>query len=128
MATRQVNPNVNTMARAVHVDAIERLHQAGANHVLSESILGFQLLQIAMVEMGVLPKLSDYVIREVVWNGKPITIHELTKKYSGKFKIICVVEDKTAIEPSLDYSLREGIHLVVLGSPANIDHLFKKRG
>lgn len=124
LATRQINSEINIMARAVHVDAIERLHQAGANHVLSESILGFQLLQIAMVEMGVLPKLPDHVVREITWNGEPVTIRELTKQNAGKFKVICVIEDKNAVEPSSNYSLTEGTRLVVLGSSEHIDHLF----
>ena len=124
LATRQINSAINIMARAVHVDAIDRLHQAGANHVLSESLLGFQLLQIAMVEMGVLPKLPDHVVREVTWNGKPVTIHELTKQHEGKFKVICVIEDKTVVEPSSNYPLTEGTRLVVLGSSEHIDHLF----
>ncbi len=77
-----------------------------------------------MVEMGVLPKLPDYVVREVTWNGKPVNIHELTKQHAGKFKVICVIEDKTAVEPSPNYSLTEGTRLVVLGSPEHIGNLF----
>ncbi|UNC91143.1 potassium channel family protein [Candidatus Contubernalis alkaliaceticus] len=124
LAARQINPHINIMARAIHVDAIERQRQAGSNHVLSESMLGFQLLQIAMVKMGVLPKLSNYVVREVTWKGEPVTIQELAIKNSENFKIICIVENNKAMEPSLNYSLQKGSRLVILGSPEHIDHLF----
>lgn len=61
LSSRQLNPNLNVIVRAIHADTVDRLCEAGANHVLSEAILGSQLLQVAMVEMGVLPKFSDYV-------------------------------------------------------------------
>jgi Trk K+ transport system NAD-binding subunit len=124
LASKQLNPDVDIMARAVHVDAVDRLHQAGANHVLSESILGFQLLQIAMVEIGVLPKLTDYVVREVTWQGEPITIGKLTEKHAGKFKIICAVVNDKVVEPSLGFLLESGERLVVLGPPANLARVF----
>ncbi len=126
LASRHLNPDLDIMARAVHVDAVDRLHQAGANHVLSESILGFQLLQIAMVQLGVLPKLSDYVVREVTWPGEPTTIAELTEKHAGLFKIICSVRDEKVIEPSLDLVLNTNERLVVMGPPGNLDKIFSR--
>lgn len=124
LAGKQLNPKIDVMARAVHVDAVDRLHQAGANHVLSESILGFQLLQIAMVEMGVLPKRSNYIVREITWDRDPATIRELTGQHPGKFKVICVVKDNRVIEPSLDYSLQKNDRLVLLGPLDNIMRIF----
>ncbi len=123
LASSLLNPDVDVMARSVHVDAVDRLHQAGANHVLSESILGFQLLQIAMVEMGVLPKMSDYVVREINWQREPVTIQELTEMHPGEFKIICVVKNDTAIEPSLDYTLQKEDRIVALGPTEHLDKL-----
>ena len=120
LANSLINPDVDVMARAVHADAIDRLHQAGANHVLSESILGFQLLQIAMVEMGVLPKLSNSVLREITWISGPTTISDLTAKYKGNFKIVCIVRNNEVIEPSISFTLEKDDRLVVLGHP---DHL-----
>ncbi len=121
LASSLVNPDVDVIARSVHVDAIERLHQAGANHVLSESILGFQLLQIALVEMGVLPKMPDYIVKELIWKQEPTTILELTMENVGEFKIICLVKDEKAIEPSLNYTLQKGDRLVALGPKKNLD-------
>ncbi len=126
LASSLLNPDVDVMARAVHVDAIDRLHQAGANHVLSESILGFQLLQIAMVEMGVLPKMSGYTVRELTWQKEPVAIRELQQLNSGEYKIICIVKDCKAIEPSLNYTLRKGERIVVFGSPKNLDKLSQR--
>ncbi|MGM0689773.1 MAG: potassium channel family protein [Bacillota bacterium] len=123
LASSLLNPDVDVMARSVHVDAVDRLHQAGANHVLSESILGFQLLQIAMVEMGVLPKMKDYVVREINWQREPVTIQELTEMHPGEFKIICVVKNDTAIEPSLDYTLQKEDRIVALGPTGHLDRL-----
>jgi voltage-gated potassium channel len=123
LANSLINRDVDVMARAVHADAIDRLHQAGANHVLSESILGFQLLQIAMVEMGVLPKLSNYVLREMPWLSEPITIGDLTAKHKGKFKIVCIVRNSDVLEPSIDFTLRRGDRLVALGHPDYLDTL-----
>ncbi len=117
LASSLLNPDIDIMARSVHADAVDRLHQAGANHVLSESILGFQLLQIAMVEMGVLPKMRDYVVREIPWRQEPISIRELTKEHNNNFKIICAVKDGKAVEPSLDYTLQKGDSIVALGPP-----------
>jgi len=121
LAGSLVNPDVDVIARSVHVDAIDRLHQAGANHVLSESILGFQLLQIAMVEMGVLPKMPDYVVKELIWNQEPVTLEELTEEHVGEFKIVCIVKDGKAIEPSLDYTLQKGDRLVAQGPRKHLD-------
>jgi voltage-gated potassium channel len=123
LASKLLNSRVDIMARSVHVDAIDRLHQAGANHVLSESILGFQLLQIAMVEMGVLPKRSNYLVRELPWLHDPVTIGELTAKHVGNFKVVCIVKDGNAIEPSLSYVLQKGDSIVVMGPPENIAKL-----
>lgn len=124
LAGKQLNPDLDVMARAVHVDAVDRLHQAGANHVLSESLLGFQLVQIAMVDMGVLPKRSNYVVREITWDQDPTTIRELTGKYPGKFKIICIIKDNMVIEPLLDSSLQSNDRLVVLGPRDKINGIF----
>ena len=123
LASSLLNPDVDVMARAVHVDAIDRLHQAGANHVLSESILGFQLLQIALVEMGVLPKVPNYQLRELSWQQEPIAIQDLTVKHHGAFKIICIVKDGRAVEPALDYVLQKGDVVVALGTPESLDEL-----
>lgn len=123
LASSLLNPDVDVMARSVHVDAVDRLHQAGANHVLSESILGFQLLQIAMVEMGVLPKMKDYVVREIVWQREPLTVQELTEMHRGEFKIICIIKDDKAIEPALDYTLQKGDRIVALGPTGHLERL-----
>jgi Trk K+ transport system NAD-binding subunit len=120
LASKQLNPNLDVMARAVHVDAVNRLHQAGTNHLLSESILGFQLLQVAMVQMGLLPKLCPYVVREVIWNREPIDIRTLTGIDKGLFKIICVVKDDKVMELALDYVLLKGDRIVVMGAQDNI--------
>lgn len=127
LAARQVNPNINIIARAVRMDAIELMHRAGANHVLSESILGFQLLQIAMVEMGVLPKFLSYAVREVTWEGRPSTILEISRNAPGNFKIICVIENGTVIEPTAGYLLQKGSRLVVSGPPDVIERVFSAR-
>jgi len=124
LAGKNINPSLDVMARAVHIDAVDRLHQAGANHVLSESILGFQLLQIAMVGMGVLPKRANYVVKEVPWTGEPTTIRDFTEIHAGKFKLICVVKEEKVIEPSLDYSLQKNDRLVVLGPLDKINNIF----
>lgn len=120
LAGQQLNRNLNIIARAVHVDAVNRLHQAGANHVLAEPILGFQLLQVAMVEMGLLPKLPNYVVREMTWRQEPMEIGELTQLHRGKFKIISVVRGKKAMGPALDFLLKKDDRLVILGAPENI--------
>jgi voltage-gated potassium channel len=124
LACRQLNPDVDVMARAVHVDAVDRLHMAGANHVLSESILGFQLMQIAMVEMGVLPKLTGHVVREVTWTGEPVTIGELTKRHNGQYKIICGVRDGRVVQPTLDLVLEQNEKLVVMAPPTILESYF----
>jgi Trk K+ transport system NAD-binding subunit len=115
-----LNRELNVVARAVHVDTVNRLHQAGANHVLAEPDMGFQLLQVAMVQLGILPKLKNYVIREVPWDRKPMDIRELTTIHKGKFKIICVVTGDKVVQPALDYVLQKGDRLVIMGAPDNI--------
>ncbi len=125
LASHQLNPKLNIMARAVHIDAIDRLHQAGASHVLAESVLGFQLLQVAMVEMGVLPKLPDHLVQEIPWTYEPMTIQQLTTKYPGDFKVICVVKNDLALEPSLNTMLQQGDRIVVLGLRENLEKLFR---
>ena len=123
LAGRQLNPNINVVARAVHAQGIDRLRQAGANHVLSESLLGYQLLQVAMVELGVLPKLSNYVIRELVWRHEPIQIHTLAIRHKGFITIICIIKDDNIFEPKSDYQLQKNDIIVVLGSPQAIERL-----
>ena len=123
LASRQLNPNINVVARAVHAEAVDRLLQAGANHLLSESLLGYQLLQVAMVEMGLLPKLSNYVIREVVWRHAPVQIQKLVEKQKGNIKIICIAKGDKIIEPTADYQLQENDNIAVLGTPLAIERL-----
>lgn len=123
LASRHLNPHINVVARAVQTETIDRLRQAGANHVLSESLLGFQLLQVAMVEAGVLPKLSDYVIREVTWRHEPMKIQILAEKHQRKIKIICVIKNEEVFEPSGSYVLQKNDIIVVLGPPQHIDRL-----
>ncbi len=118
LASRHINQKLDVMARAVHVDAVDRLHQAGANHVLSESILGFQLLQIAMVELGVLPKMQDYVVRQIKWQWNETTIRELTERHPGAFNIVCLINNGTVKEPLLESPIKRGDSIVVIGNPA----------
>lgn len=123
LAGRQLNSNINVVARAVQAEAVDRLRQAGANHVHSESLLGSQLLQVAMVDMGVLPKLSNYVVRELVWRHAPIQIQTLAEKHKGFIKIICIVKDDSIIEPKADYQLQKDDTVVVMGTPQAIEGL-----
>lgn len=123
LAGRQLNPNLDVVARAVHGNAVNRLRQAGANHVLSESILGFQLLQIAMVKMGVLPKYPNYVICELSWRNDPVSIRQLTENLKADVKIICVVRNGNVMDPALDLELQQQDRLVVLGSTESIREL-----
>lgn len=123
LASRHLNPNINVVVRAVHKETIERLHQAGANHVLSESLLGSQLLQVAMVEMDVLPKLTNYLIRELVWHNSPIQIRPLAERYKGYIKIICVVRDNQVFKPTADFMLQKNDIIVVLSTPEHMELL-----
>lgn len=127
LASKQINPHIDIVARAVRANAVGRLHQAGANHVLSQSILGFQLLQIALVEMDILPKFSNYVIKEVTWNKDSISIEELNKMFdTDKIKIICIVRANELMEPGKDFFLNKGDRIVVLGAPDYIKDLTGK--
>ena len=123
LASRLINPNLNVVAGAIRSESAERLHQAGASHVLSESQLGFQLLQIALVQAGILPKQSAYAIREVVWRRQPIQIQTLSEQLEKTIKIICVVREDKIIEPAAEYKLEKNDHIIVLGPPQQIDTL-----
>lgn len=123
LAGLHLNPRLNVVARAVKAEAVHRLRQAGANHVLAESLLGCQLLQVAMVEAGVLPKLSNYTIREVTWRYEPIQIQTLAEKHKGLIKIICIYKEGRIFEPTADYQLQKNDIIVVLGSPQHIKRL-----
>ncbi len=123
LASRQLNPNINVVARAVQAEAVDRLRQTGANHVHSESLLGYQLLQVAMVDMGVLPRLSNYVVRELVWHHAPIQIQALAEKHQGFIKIVCIVKGDSIIEPKADYELQKDDTVVVMGTPHHIEQL-----
>lgn len=120
LASRHLNPNINVVVRAVHLETVERLHQAGANHVLSESLLGSQLLQVAMVEMGVLPRLKGYLIRELLWRSTPVQIQSLAEKHRGNMKIICVVRDDKILQPKADYTLQQNDKIVVMGKEEHV--------
>lgn len=123
LTSRQLNPEINVVVRAVHAETVERLHQAGANHVLSESLLGSQLLQVALVEMGVLPGLTDYLIRELRWYGAPIHIKDLAEKYRGHIKIICLVREGQVLEPRAEQVVQEKDIMVVLGTQQYVEML-----
>ncbi len=123
LAGLHLNPQLNVVSRAVKAEAVNRLRQAGANHVLTESLLGCQLLQVAMVEAGVLPKLSDYVIRQVLWRYEPIKIRMLAEKHQGRFKIICIFRKDRVLEAMADYQLQKNDIFIVLGSPQHIEQL-----
>lgn len=123
LASQHLNSDLNVVARAVKAEAVERLHQAGANHVLSESLLGSQILQTALIKMGVLPRLSNYLIREMVWQNGPTKIQTLAEKHKGYIKIICVLKNGEMITPKADYQLQQNDTIVVLGTPEHIEKL-----
>ncbi|UMZ73714.1 potassium channel family protein [Natranaerofaba carboxydovora] len=120
---KKLNPNIDIVSRAVSTDVVDRLHQAGVNHVLSETIMGFQLLQVAMVDMGVLPKLSNYLIREIKWNREPTKLRDLTERNKVDAKIICIVRENKVLEPSAELALNKNDLIVALGSFEEIKEL-----
>lgn len=123
LASKQLNSQIDVVARAIHTDAVDRLHQAGANHVLSEAILGFQLLQMAMVELKVLPKVSNYLIQEMTWNKETISIQELADMFGDNVKILCIVRDNKVFEPTADLYLQKNDKIVILGIYDNVKRL-----
>ncbi len=116
LAARHLNPDINIVSRAVSADTIDHLHQAGARHVLSESVFCFQLLQEKMVELGFLPKTSDLVMREITWNNDDITVQMLAVKTQNKINIICLVKNNEVIKPTGDAVISKNDRLVVLGT------------
>ena len=124
LASKQMNPDINIVARAVRPDSAERIMQAGANHVLSEAILGFQLLQMTMVEMGIIPKLSSNVIREITWNKEPTSLMKIVKNTAHHLHVICIVKpDYEVLEPQTNHVIQTGDRLVALGAIEDINSL-----
>ncbi len=123
LAASQMNPDINIISRAVSVEAINHLLEAGAKHVLSESVFSFQLLQVAMVKMGVLRKLSDFVIREINWEKDAISVYELVGRTENQIHIICLVKGDEVLKPTGESTIERGDRLVILGTQEDINQI-----
>jgi len=111
-----LNPGIHVVARSERAETVERLCRAGASHVLSESVVGSQLLQVALIQMGILPKPTDLVVRELLWEQEAITIEQ----FGADLHMIAVARNGSLVSPTADFRLERGDRLVVMGPPDRI--------
>ncbi len=126
LSAKQLNPDIKVVSRAVSMEAINLLLQAGAEHVLSESIFSFQLLQVALVKMGILPKLSDFLIKEITWEKAGISVRDMALKAGNNIDIICLIKDGQVLKPTGKSMVKKGDRIVILGNLEDINILVNK--
>jgi len=129
LTAREINPRLSIIGRANNNDAVRRLKQAGATHIiLPEVIGGQQMARLALrpatvqfIETVLASKGGEYLVEEVYINenstliGK--SIKEIEEKFSG-VRILAIREKDgdIIINPVLDKGVEAGGSLTAFGT------------
>jgi len=139
LTARSLNPKLNIVARAADDRAIKNLRQAGADKVISPTLIaGHQLAQAVLrpavlnfIHLATYDSSLDLLIEELpvtsssVVKGKTIASSQLKSSYH---LIVVAVQKKEKMQfnPDPDYIIEEGDILIVLGPSSSIQKLLKE--
>jgi voltage-gated potassium channel len=136
LLARQLNPEINVIARAVEVDAEERLKLAGANRVLNPYQIGGMRLALSAIK----PTVTDFIDESLLGSSVELELAEVvvdpSSELAGKtlagaevrknFGIIVVAlkrGDNAIFNPAADERIEGGDVLVALGPLSAIERI-----
>jgi voltage-gated potassium channel len=135
LSARVLNPNINIVARSILEESREKLMRAGANRVVTPSLIGGKRMASIMLR----PLVSDYLDVVTFGEGLQLRLEELIVKSSSRAKgfslgdidirkytgaLILAIRRKDGefnTNPSADTVIEEGDNLVVLGTQNQLD-------
>jgi len=128
LTAREINPRLTIIGRANNNDAVRRLKQAGATHIiLPEVIGGQQMARLALrpatvqfIETVLANKQGEYLVEEVYINENSTLIGKSIKDIEEKFvgvRILAIREKngEIIINPSLNTTVEAGGSLTAFG-------------
>jgi voltage-gated potassium channel len=138
LLARQLNPEINVIARAVEVDADERLKLAGANRVLNPYQIGGMRLALSAIK----PTVTDFIDESLLGTSVELDLAEIvidpSSELAGKtlagaevrkrFGIIVVAlkrGDRAIFNPAAEERIEGGDVLVALGPLSAIERVEK---
>ena len=136
LTARDINKDLNIIARADFEDGEKKLFRAGANHVVSPHVLGGQRMAMACIR----PNVVDFMhttalgegglsIEEVVipakcrLEGKTLVESQLKQEYGVTIIGIKKTSGKMTIAPAPDTVLSESDILVLIGPTEGLERL-----
>jgi voltage-gated potassium channel len=138
LTARDINPELNIIARADYEEGEKKLMRAGADHVISPHVLGGQRMAMASLR----PHIVDFMhstalgeggtsIEEMVVPpgskliGKTLLDSNLKQDYGVSLVGIKHSGKKMTIGPTPDTTFKEGDILVLIGESDNLERLSK---
>jgi len=129
LTAREINPKLTIIGRANNNDAVRRLKQAGATHIiLPEVIGGQQMARLALrpatvqfIETVLASKEGEYLVEEVYISDNSSlignSIKDIEEKFSG-VRILAIREKEgdIVINPSLNTTVEAGGSLTAFGT------------
>ena len=141
LSARDLQPNLTIVARAFDDETTQKLHKAGADHVVSPNIIG----GVRMASVLLRPHVVSFVdvvtrneelslrLEEInVPNGSPLhgqTLAEAAIPQHTGLIVIAVRKgadgraDELSYNPGHDEDIQSGDHLIVLGQPEQMSRL-----
>ncbi len=136
LTAREINPMLTIIGRANNNDAVRRLKQAGATHIiLPEVIGGQQMARLALrpttvqfIETVLADNEGEYLVEEIYINenstliGK--TIKDIEEKFSGvRIMAIREKDGDIVINPALNTSIEMGGSLTAFGTMQQLQEI-----
>ena len=138
LLARQLNPDINVIARAVEIDAEERLKLAGANRVLNPYQIGGMRLALSAIK----PTVTDFIDESLLGSSGELELAEIVndpasvlagKTLAGaevrkRFGIIVVAlkrGEEAIFNPDAHERIEGGDVLVALGTMSAIERVEK---
>jgi voltage-gated potassium channel len=136
LLARQLNPDINVIARAVEIDAEERLKLAGANRVLNPYQIGGMRLALSAIK----PTVTDFIDESLLGSSVELELAEIevhpSSELAGKtlagaevrknYGIIVVAlkrGDDAVFNPEANERIEAGDVLVALGPLSAIERI-----
>jgi voltage-gated potassium channel len=136
LTAREINPMLTIIGRANNTDAVRRLKQAGATHIiLPEVIGGQQMARLALrpstvqfIETVLADNEGEYLVEEVFINenstliGK--TIKDIEEKFTGvRIMAIREKDGDIVINPALNTAIEMGGSLTAFGAMQQLQEI-----
>jgi len=139
LTSRELNPDITIISRAINLNTIKKLKIAGASHVIMPDKISGQHMAnmiaqpnvIEFMDYLMLEKSKDVILNEIPCKGiaenSSLTIQQLNSLSKENLNIIGLKrhDGKYIVNPSPDIVLTHNDHLFVLGKPEEIEQFQK---